>query len=214
MDVARHRVWFGRIGIVALAVTFLGMIGAAVVSPSFSVTRNALSNLGTTTDSAGTGTTVLLFNGGLILGGIGGVVLGVGLAATVDGIVTRLGAVLYAVSLASMAGVGLFPQTHPYHFPVAAGFYVLFSLAVIVYGIGCLLRSDGRGAALSVAAGVANLAVWVGWGVTGSVTRDGLAVPELLGALAVGLWTLWAARGLLDTESAAPTRASPMEFGQ
>jgi hypothetical membrane protein len=214
MDVGQYRGVFAWVGIVAIAVTFLGMAGAALFSPSFSVAGNALSNLGDPTDPAGTATTALLFNGGLILGGVGGVVFGVGLFLTAERLLARIGSVVYVVSLALMAGVGLFPQGHGLHFPSASGFYMLFSLAVVVYGVGCLLAGDRRGAVLSVGSGVFNLAGWVVWGVTGSLTRDGLAIPELVGAAAVAGWTLWAASELLVPESSSTTRASPMQFGQ
>lgn len=214
MDVGQYRGAFAWVGIVAIAVTFLGMLGAALLSPSFSVTGNALSDLGDPAVSAGTATTALLFNGGLILGGVGGIVFGIGLFLTAERLLARIGSVVYVVSLALMAGVGLFPQGQDLHFPSASGFYMLFSLAAVVYGVGCLLAGDRRGTVLSVGAGLFNLAGWVVWGATGSLARPGLAIPELVGAAAVAGWTLWAASGLLASESSTTTRASPMQFGQ
>jgi hypothetical membrane protein len=182
------------LGVTAIAVTFLGIFGAVALSPSFAWSENALSNLGDAGHPAGTATTELLFNGGLILGGL----LGVGFAATLAlrerVIGTRLGAVVFGLAMASMAGVGVFPQDRPLHFEVAVGLYMLFSVAGIVYGAGSLLEGRRRVAAVSGGLGVTNLAIWIGWVGTVGIDAPGLAIPEILGAGCIGTWALWQAR--------------------
>jgi len=190
MERTRLRSLVSVVGIVAVVVSFGGISFAIALSPAFGVTENALSNLGVAESPAGTETTALVFNGGLIVGGALGALFGIGLAVLSTHPVERIGSVLFAVSMLSMGGVGVFPQDQAFHFEVAAGFYLLFSLAVLIFGAGQLLTGDRRGGAFSIAAGVGNLAVWIGWGVTGSVTRQGLAIPELLGAAMVVLWVL------------------------
>lgn len=177
-------------GVAAVLVTF-GTMGAAIaVSPAFSPTVNALSDLGDASTSAGTATTELLFNGGLMVGGVLGIGFAVGLAVLADHLLQRVGAVVFAVSMASMAGVGFFPQDGPYHFEVASGFYMLFSVALLIYGPGQLLLGRRQEALLSLSAAVGNLAVWIYWGATGGLSQPGLAVPELIGAALLAVWVV------------------------
>lgn len=196
------------IGVVAVVVTFGGIGLGIAFSPSFGLTENALSNLGVADHSAGTDTTALVFNGGLIVGGALGGAFGVALAAIVSHPVERTGAVLFGLALVSMGAVGVFPQDGPYHFEAAAGFYLLFSIAVLVYAVGQLLTGERRSGALSAVAGLGNLAVWIGWGLTGSLTRAGLALPELLGAAMVVLWVVATA----NTLRAGDHTQSPQPF--
>lgn len=59
-------------GLVAVTVTMVAILVATLVSPAFRWTGNALSNLGVAATAAGMNLTVLLFNGGLIVGGLAG----------------------------------------------------------------------------------------------------------------------------------------------
>ena len=190
MDGTRVRTLTPWLGIAAILVTFGTMALAILASPAFAVDQNALSNLGAAGHPAGTATTELLFNGGLILGGLCGVGFAIGLALSVEHVVARVGAAIFGVSMASMGGVGVFPQDGPFHFEVAAGFYLLFSVALLVYGPGQLLAGKTREGVVSIATALANLAVWVLWVTTVGITAPGLAIPELLGAGLVAIWTL------------------------
>jgi len=187
------------LGVAAIVITFLGIFGAVALSPSFAWSENALSNLGVASHAAGTETTVLLFNGGLILGGVLGIGFAVALALEEKHALRRLGATVFGVAMASMAGVGIFPQNQPFHFAVASGLYLLFSVAAIVYAVGLVLGDKRHAAALSGGLGVTNLAVWIGWVGTVGIEAPGLAIPEILGAACIGIWALWQASRLHDT---------------
>lgn len=184
------------LGVIAIVVTFAGIFGAVALSPSFAWSENALSNLGVASQAAGTGTTVLFFNGGLFLGGL----LGIGFAASLVAVerqpVVRLGAGIFGLAMASMAGVGLFPQDGPYHFEVAFGLYILFTVGAVVFGVGKVIDSDWWEGALSAGLGLTNLAVWVVWTQQGGIEQSGLAIPEILGAGCIGAWALWQTRQL------------------
>ncbi|QCC52362.1 DUF998 domain-containing protein [Halapricum salinum] len=184
------------LGVAAIVVTFVGIFGAVALSPSFAWSENALSNLGVASHAAGTGTTVLLFNGGLLLGGVLGIGFAVALALREARLLGRLGAALFGVAMASMAGVGVFPQGHSLHFGVASGLYLLFSVATIVYAGGLVIDGDRRAGALSAGLGVVNLGIWIGWVGAVGIEAPGLAIPEILGAGCVGAWALWQAREL------------------
>jgi hypothetical membrane protein len=98
--------------------------------------------------------------------------------------------------MASMAGVGVFPQDGPYHFEVAFGLYILFTVAAVVFGGGRALDGARREGAISAGLGVANLGIWVVWVQQGGIDQPGLAIPEILGAGCIGVWALWQARRL------------------
>lgn len=186
----RLQAWTPAFGIAAILCTFGGTGLAILASPAFAVDVNALSNLGVASHSAGTTTTVLLFNGGLILGGVFGIAFATGLALTVEHVVERIGAVLFGISMALMGGVGVFPQNGPYHFEVAAGFYMFFSVALLVYGPGQIIAEKTKEGLISVTLALGNLGVWVVWVSGGGIGQPGLAIPELIGAGIVAFWTL------------------------
>ncbi len=183
-------------GIVAVVVTMGSILLSTGLSPSFSWTANALSNLGVAQTAAGTPLTVVAFNGGLIVGGLVGVLFAVALANSIPSAGGSLVGLTFGIALALMGLVGVFPQTHPLHFPVAVGFYLFISLALWVDALVSLRAGWRRRAGLGFALGGVNLLGWLVWGLTGSVRRPGLALPEIVGALAFSVWVVWVAVGL------------------
>jgi hypothetical membrane protein len=181
-------------GILAPLVTLGAIFAATLLSPSFSWTANALSNLGGANAAVATPTTRLLFNDGLIVGGVAGFGFGPALLAARRNAVELAGAGLFGLTLAAMALIGVFPQHRDPHFAVAVAFYTLLSLAFWVYGAGNVLAGASRRGLLTVGAGVLNLLTWVSWGLTGAFTRPGLALPEIVGAVAFGMWAVATSR--------------------
>ncbi|MFB6308802.1 MAG: DUF998 domain-containing protein [Haloarculaceae archaeon] len=181
-------------GALAPVVAFSGIVAAIAVSPSFSLTRDPLSNLGAVADPAATGLTRTLFNGGLIVAGLLGVVFCYALWAARENLIETAGVVVFGATMAAMAGVGVFPQGTELHFWVAVRFYLLLSVSLWVYGAGNYQAGHERRGVLTLALGVLNLLTWVAWATTGSLTRPGLAIPETVGALVLAVWALWTAR--------------------
>lgn len=181
-------------GAVAVCTTIGSILLATLLSPSFSWRANALSNLGVTSTAAGTATTALLFNGGLIAGGAVGLVF----CAVVYGNTASRGqravAVLLSLTLVLMALVGVFPQGTAAHFPVAAGFYLMISVTLWVDAGVRFAGRQRRRALFSGGAGTANLLTWLAWGAAGAPW--GLAVPEIIGAFVFGGWVLARSREL------------------
>lgn len=160
---------------------------ATVISPSFSWRHNALSNLGVTTTDAGTTATVVLFNGGLVGGGLVGVLfclLAVRLSLRPG---TRPVAFVLGVTLTTMALIGIFPQGTTLHFPVAAAFFLLVTLTLWVEAWVAILTGDRRWSVLSFGAGSVNLLIWGGWMVA-APTPEALAIPEIAGAALFAGW--------------------------
>lgn len=177
-------------GVVAVVVTLGGMLLATALSPAFTWRGNALSDLGVTTTAAGTTVTGALFNGGLILGGLLGLVFATAFWRATEGLSDRLVVVLLALTLTLMGLVGVFPAGTTLHVPVALGFYLLATVTLWADAGVALGHGDVRWAALSGVAGTVNALAWVAWGATGAVLRDGLAIPEFVGAVALGTWVI------------------------
>jgi hypothetical membrane protein len=190
VDYARVSGWAG----IAVPIWTLGlMLLATLLSPSFAWTVNALSNLGAETDVA-TSLTIWVFNGGLLTGGVAGVAFAAALWLGSEHVVERIGAVVYGVAVLAMAGVGVFPQDRSLHFPMAAGFYLLFTVAFWCYGTGNVFGGEVRRGAATIALGVGHLAMWVAWVQIVGLGGGGLAIPEIVGALVFGGWTVATAR--------------------
>jgi len=196
VEYERLSVWTG-VGVPVW--TLATMLLATILSPSFSWTANDLSNLGASTDVA-TPLTIALFNGGLISGGLVGVAFTGALWIGSQHLVERLGAIPFALTVLTMAGVGVFPQFHPLHFPVAVSFFLLVSVTCWVYGAGNLLAGARRRGVATIGLGVLNLGVWVAWVQIEWLSQPGLAIPEVIGAFLFAGWTAATARWHLSGE--------------
>jgi hypothetical membrane protein len=173
-------------GALAAVVTIGCTLVATLVSPSFAWRENALSNLGVTATDAGTTLTVVLFNGGLIVGGLLGLVFCALLYRVASGRVHRTVAGLLSLTLVLMALVGVFPQGTAPHFPVASGFYLMITISLWVDALAWRTAGNGEWAVRSALAGSTNILMWLVWVAAG--TPWGLAVPEIIGAVIFGTW--------------------------
>jgi hypothetical membrane protein len=206
VETERASLWAG---IVSVVVTNAAIISATVASPGFRWSGNALSNLGQPGHAVATPLTTLLFDGGLVLGGV----VGVGFAYalwTTSGTVGKAAVPVFVAAMVAMAGIGVFPQSQPLHGPVAIGFYLLSMVAMALSGVGALVAGDRRYAGLTLALTALHVGVWYGWSMGGSVFRAGLAIPEALGAAVVTVWVVLVARTHrlpLRTQTDQPTRS-------
>ncbi|AQL41352.1 hypothetical protein BV210_00860 [Halorientalis sp. IM1011] len=183
--VERASVWAG---LLAPILSFGGLLLATLVSPAFTWTGHALSELGAPTGPVATDLTRLLFNGGLIAGGLVALGFGYALFLAARNLVELAGIALFGLTSISMAGIGVFPMPQAAHFVVAVSFYVLLSLALWVYGTGNLLAGERTRGGTTIGLGVLNAGAWAVWGLTGEFSRPGLAVPEIVGAAALAGW--------------------------
>jgi hypothetical membrane protein len=175
----RAGTWLGVLGVAAFV---LGTTVAVVLAPWFSPTANALSDLGARGQASAPA-----FNLGLIAAGV----LGVGFAARLwpeaPGTVSRAGVALLGLALVSLALVGVFPVPHSYHVPAAIGFFVSLTYALFVYGTGQVLAGRARSGLVTVWLGIAHVTGWLGWALAGA---RGLAIPESMGAMILGVWVV------------------------
>jgi hypothetical membrane protein len=176
-------------GAVATVSALGGIALGVLLDPTFSWATDALSDLGVREGSA------VAFNRGLIVGGAAGVCYAVclGLAAARDEAGGRLDfgragrllrALLLALALVSMAGVGVFDLTEPLHGPAAIGFY---GLITAVFAVDGWLRRGEPSGRVALAFAPVHVAVWATF-VAGWWPVTGLALPELPGALMLAAW--------------------------
>ncbi|MFC6973740.1 DUF998 domain-containing protein [Halomicroarcula sp. GCM10025709] len=174
-------------GVVSVVVTNAAILSAALASPGFRWTGHALSNLGQPGHAVATPLTTLLFDGGLVVGGL----LGLGFAYalwTGSGTVGKAAVPAFVAAMVAMAGIGVFPQSQPLHAPVAIGFYLLSMVTMALSGVGGVVAGERRYAAVTLALTALHVGVWYGWVTGGPVFRAGLAIPEAVGAAIVAGW--------------------------
>jgi hypothetical membrane protein len=165
-------------GPAAVAVTLCGVAAAVALSPEFSWTESALSDLGTAPRTAPA------FNGALVAGGALGVGFAPALWRRAGGPLGVASTVAFAAAMVAMAGVGLFPMGTALHLPAAVAFYLFATAAMALDGAGA--RADQRGRA-GVGLAAVHLLAWVAWA-GGLGAGAGLAVPETVGALLFAGW--------------------------
>ena len=169
---------------IAAPVVALSMIGLALSQASwFSWTGNALSDLGV-------GDTAMIFNFGLILGGILAAVLAFGLSTSLlRDLIGRVGSAAFLSATLALICIGIFPENAgKIHYVVSVAFFVMVPISMIVLGV-ALVRSDRKGDRLHasliiILAIIASLA-WV-------LPHDGVAIPEIIssvaGAIFIGIF--------------------------
>lgn len=182
----------------APTVAFGVILGSAVITSDFSWAGNALSDLG-----APGADTAWLFNGGLVLAGLLGIPFAAALAFGARTRLDRLVALALALTLALLSGVGLFPEGHPYHLPVAAGFYLGVTVVLWLDGTASVLVGASRFGLVAIWLANVHLLQWLAWA-AGLRMGPGLAIPETIGAALFAVWVL-ARAGRLDLRTNGTT---------
>lgn len=191
------RTALGRaMGPIAVIVAFAGVLGGILAAPSFSITENALSELGVASSAVGTPTTAVLFNGGLLVGGVVGLGFAWYLLTVARDVLGRFLGWSFGVTTWSMAGVGVFPMDDAFHVPVALAFFLGITATLAVAGPVERRRGRSRLGSASLVGAVGHVAGWLAWVAAGGPAVVGLAVPELWGAGLLAAWVLATARRL------------------
>lgn len=181
------------LGLGAVLVSVGGMLGALSLAPWFSVSENALSDLG----RAGR-PSAPVFNGALMASGLMGVGFVAGLWRRSAPGIERVGLLLFGVAAGFVVLVGVFPTPQPYHYFVAVGFYLALTFALFVDGVGDLRAGRAVGGLTTIGLGTVHAISWIGWG----TLSDGrwIAGPEAVG---VGVFSVWALATVWRTHSSA-----------
>jgi hypothetical membrane protein len=144
-----------------------------------------------------------VFNGGMTVAGLLGATFVVRLGLAEGGAVARVGQGLLVAATLALAGVGLFPAGGPtgLHTPVAVAFFVLLTYGLAVDGTAGVLAGRPRSGLLFVWLAFANATGWAVYAVVaaGAESAPGVALPELVGAVGLGVWTVTRTRWLRAT---------------
>ncbi|MEM2890245.1 MAG: DUF998 domain-containing protein [Candidatus Hadarchaeum sp.] len=167
----------GVCGIAAPVVALLFIFSAISLSPWFSWTANALSDLGV-------GEAALVFNSGLVLGGFLATVFAAIMLSIYQDRIRRVGGLVFLLGTISLIGIGIFSEAAGrIHFYFSVAFFVLVPISFWILGIGILRSGHKNWGVLTVVLGVVGALPWVyHW--------TAVAIPELLSALCFTAWSL------------------------
>jgi hypothetical membrane protein len=168
----------GICGILIPVVIFTCLGLSLASSPWFTWTQHALSDLGISKD------TEVLFNFGMVIGGILTLIFSFGLRKMLS---NKTGAYILALSSLALIGIGLFPETiFALHFITSASFFVLLTIALLIIGITINHNSFERSIGIPALA-IALIAI-------GSVVFlfyvEGIAISEALSCFPAFVWCL------------------------
>jgi len=167
----------GICGIAAPAVSLSCIFIAISLSPWFTWSGNALSDLGV-------GEAGWLFNSGLIAGGILTAVFAVGLFTSYRNAARRFGALLFLLSAFSLVGIGIFSEAAGrIHFYFSVAFFALLALSLVALGVSNILAKSRKIGAMALVVGFLAALPW-------AFSWSAVAVPELISSL---MGTAWAA---------------------
>jgi len=170
--------WFGYFGIIAPIFGFAMVFAAISTAPWFNWTENALSDLGVE------GLTAIIFNDGLGMTACLLALFSLGVyEMTKMDIYGKASFVLLFAAAVFLLFIGVFPETagriHTY-FSVA--FFVTLPISGWAFAAHAWRRGMRNMAYLSIASGVIATLVWLpSW--------DGVAIPEAVSALSMGIWS-------------------------
>ncbi|MGC8817242.1 MAG: DUF998 domain-containing protein [Candidatus Hadarchaeum sp.] len=159
--------------IVALSFIFI----AISLSPWFTWTGNALSDLGV-------GEAALVFNSGLVLGGLLATVAAVVMFSTYQDKIRRVGALVFLLGTISLIGIGIFSEAAGrIHFYFSVAFFLLVPISFWILGVGIYRSGSKFWGVLTVLLGVVGTLPWTQhW--------TAVAIPELSSALCFAVWSL------------------------
>lgn len=164
---------------------------------SFSWETNALSDLGVS-DVAN------FFNYPLIFAGILNFVFGVGfMKAYAITKTSHIPIILFIIGGISLSMVGIFTEAYgSLHTIVAAGFFILLPVSMILIGITFIFSNRNTKGYLSIIVGVLALVTISSYfiGVYNTLSV-GFSVPEFIAAITISSWIIWMGVSLLNFKS-------------
>ena len=166
----------GMCGMFLPVVIFTSLGLSIASSPWFTWTQHALSDLGIRENTA------VLFNYGMIFGGILILVFSYGLMKILT---NKLGAYILALSSLALIGIGIFPETiFTLHFLTSASFFILLGIALLIIGLTSKQNSFERNIGL-----FALVLVFIAIGSTVFLFHfDGIAITEALCCFPAFIW--------------------------
>jgi hypothetical membrane protein len=175
----------GICGFLAPVFAFALIFSAIASYAQFSWVDNALSDLGVVS-----GVTAVLFNSGLLIGGVLCFIFATGLFVFLkERTLGRIGAFMFVLASLALFAIGVFPENvHPVHYLVSVAFFGLLPISMLIIVGAFWLMRQVRMAVFTLLVAVAAAAPWVLYFSIHYVS--GVAVPEAVSAFAGSVWAV------------------------
>ncbi len=170
----------GVCGVLTPIIVLTLILLAIYYSPWFSWTENALSDLGVQ------GTAAILFNSSLVVGGVLTIIFAIGLREILlNKTLGRIGTLIFILDAAMLCAIGIFPETAgDIHLYVSVAFFTLLPISLFLIGATMMKDpSERKLGSFTIIAGVAAATVWM-------LPWKAAAIPEIIAALAVSVWSI------------------------
>ena len=181
--------WFkasALFGIISPILTLTLIFLAISEAPWFSWTANALSDLGVHAESSA------LFNSGLIIGGILNIIFAFGVLRFYQNrTIGKAGTLFLILAGIFLASIGIFPETTPnnIHYIVSVGFFSTLPLSLFIQSTALISTNTHRKlGTFTLLIAVIAIIPWAIW--TPLKPYEGVAIPELISALAAATWSI------------------------
>jgi hypothetical membrane protein len=186
----------GVCGVLTPIVAFACIAFSIVFAPEFSLVDNALSDLGVMPSFV-----AAIFNYGLIISGLLGLIFTMNLSKVINilellsafGKLTYMpnkgsgGALFFSLACLALVAIGVFPENVEYlHFFASVSFFMLLIIALLCIGMNLWRIKQKTLAMFTLVLGVVAATPWLLLFVIRYVS--GVAIPELVAAIAGGLW--------------------------
>jgi hypothetical membrane protein len=175
----------GVTGIFTPVFAFLFIALSILTFPQFSWTNNALSDLGVVP-----GVTATLFNFGLYGSGLLSLSFAIGLYKYLTkNVVGKIGAIVFAAASLALEGIGWAPENvRPFHYIFSVAFFALVPIALLLIASYLFITREKGLAEFTLLIAVLAATPWVLLFLVQYV--PGVAIPELLSALAASAWSI------------------------
>ncbi|MEM2971476.1 MAG: DUF998 domain-containing protein [Candidatus Bathyarchaeia archaeon] len=175
----------GVCGILLPVIAFTFILLAITSYPQFSWTENALSDLGVQE-----GITAILFNSGLVTGGILALVFAFGLFKILgDKALGKVGAFSFILVALALTSIGVFPESvKPTHYYASVMFFTLFPISAFIISATFLLKADLKMGFFTFLVASVAMVVWITHWTVG--LGSNVAVPEMLSAIPASAWCI------------------------
>jgi len=165
-------------GLLAPIVAFLSIALAILTHPWFSLTDNAISDLGALDVEDN-----YILNIGLIVSGLLGIVFACGLYESLTSNLGKAGSIILLFGCLSLFLVGVFPEGTELHFPVSISFFILTALGILVVGLS-FYESNQRYSVFTEFLIVSGFILTV----NALSNFEGVAVAELIAGIIFSIW--------------------------
>jgi hypothetical membrane protein len=175
----------GAFGLVAPFFVFACILLAVASWAQFNWATNALSDLGVQS-----GLTSILFNSGLIIGGLLYIVFAVGLYVLIGHcFLGKVGSVLFAIACSALIAIGIFNESFsPIHYIVSVVFFVFLPISMLVLSGAFWIAQHYKIGVFTLLLGLAAAAPWVLQFAIRYV--ENVAIPEFVSGLLGAFWSI------------------------